>query len=85
MTKGVVSRAVAPFLAAAVLFGLASTAPVTAQAAAMKVAGIFETPIEEPWVKQIHQALVKAQEELGIEYTWSESVKAADFARGMRE
>ncbi len=85
MTKGVVSRAVAPFLAAAVLFGLASTAPVTAQAAAMKVAGIFETPIEEPWVKQIHQALVKAQEELGIEYTWSESVKAADFARVMRE
>ncbi len=85
MTKGIVSRAVVPFLAAAVFFGLASAAPVTAQAEAMKVAGIFETPIEEPWVKQIHQALVKAQEELGIEYTWSESVKAADFARVMRE
>jgi basic membrane lipoprotein Med (substrate-binding protein (PBP1-ABC) superfamily) len=85
MTKGIVSRAVAPFLAAAVFFGLAGAAPVTAQAEAMKVAGIFETPIEEPWVKQIHQALVKAQEELGIEYTWSESVKAADFARVMRE
>ncbi len=85
MTKGIVSRAVVPFLAAAVFFGLAGAAPVTAQAEAMKVAGIFETPIEEPWVKQIHQALLKAQEELGIEYTWSESVKAADFARVMRE
>jgi basic membrane lipoprotein Med (substrate-binding protein (PBP1-ABC) superfamily) len=85
MTKGIVSRAVAPFLAAAVFFGLAAAAPVTAQAEAMKVAGIFETPIEEPWVKQIHQALVKAQEELGIEYAYSESVKAADFARVMRE
>ncbi len=85
MTKEIVSRAVAPILAAAVFFGLAGAAPVTAQAEAMKVAGIFETPIEEPWVKQIHQALVKAQEELGIEYTWSESVKAADFARVMRE
>ncbi len=85
MTKGIVSRAVAPMLAAAVFFGLAGAAPATAQAEAMKVAGIFETPIEEPWVKQIHQALVKAQEELGIEYTYSESVKAADFARVMRE
>ena len=36
-------------------------------------------------MNQIHVALVKAQEELGIEYTWSESVKAADFARVMRE
>jgi len=85
MSKGIVSRAVAPFLAAAVFFGLAGAAPITAQAEAIKVAGIFETPIEEPWVKQIHQALVKAQEELGIEYTYSESVKAADFARVMRE
>lgn len=51
----------------------------------LRVAAVFETPIEEPWVNQIHVALVKAKEELGIEYTWSESVKAADFARVMRE
>ncbi len=51
----------------------------------LRVAAVFETPIEEPWVNQIHVALVRAQEELGIEYTWSESVKAADFARVMRE
>jgi len=51
----------------------------------IKVAAVFETPIEEPWVNQIHVALLKAKNELGIEYTWSESVKAADFARVMRE
>ena len=57
----------------------------TVQAAELKVAAVFETPIEEPWVNQIHVALLKAKDELGIEYTWSESVKAADFARVMRE
>ena len=85
MTKGFVSKALAAIGAAAVLFALTTAVPLTARAEAMKVAGIFETPIEEPWVKQIHQALLKAQDEIGIEYTWSESVKAADFARVMRE
>jgi basic membrane protein A len=61
-----------------------STSPAMAQKT-LKVAGIFETPIEEPWVKQIHEGLLKARGELGIEYTWSESVKSADFARVMRE
>ena len=56
-----------------------------AAGATLRVAAVFETPIEEPWVNQIHVALVKAKEELGIEYTWSESVKSADFARVMRE
>ncbi|MFQ5786010.1 MAG: BMP family protein, partial [Alphaproteobacteria bacterium] len=51
----------------------------------LKVAAVFETPIEEPWVNQIHVALLKAQKELGVEYTWSESVKAADFARVLHE
>ena len=27
----------------------------------LKVASIFSTPIEEPWVNQIHVALLKAQ------------------------
>ena len=56
-----------------------------AAAGGLKVAAVFETPIEEPWVNQIHVALVKAKKELGIEYVWSESVKSADFARVMRE
>jgi basic membrane protein A and related proteins len=51
----------------------------------LKVAAVFETPIEEPWVNQIHVALVQAEKELNIEYSWSESVKSADFARVMRE
>jgi basic membrane lipoprotein Med (substrate-binding protein (PBP1-ABC) superfamily) len=85
MFKGIVSKAVAPICAVVAFFGLAGAVPVTAHAETLKVAGIFETPIEEPWVKQIHQALLKAQDELDIEYTWSESVKSADFARVMRE
>ncbi|MDH3475859.1 MAG: BMP family protein [Rhodospirillales bacterium] len=51
----------------------------------LKVAAVFETPIEEPWVNQIHVALLQAKKEFGIEYTWSESVKAADFARVLHE
>jgi basic membrane protein A and related proteins len=51
----------------------------------LKVAAVFETPIEEPWVNQIHVALLRAKEDLGIEYTWSESVSASDFARVLRE
>ena len=40
-------------------------AGVTADAAVaqekMKVAAIFSTPIEEPWVNQVHEALLKAR------------------------
>jgi basic membrane lipoprotein Med (substrate-binding protein (PBP1-ABC) superfamily) len=51
----------------------------------IKVASIFSTPIEEPWVNQIHEAMLKAQEELGVEYKWAESVPSADYARVLRE
>ncbi|HZT19552.1 MAG TPA: BMP family protein, partial [Dongiaceae bacterium] len=51
----------------------------------VKVAGVFGTPIEEPWVNQIHVALLKAKVELGVEYKWSENVKASDFGRVLRE
>jgi basic membrane protein A len=50
----------------------------------LKVAAVFETPIEEPWVNQIHVALLRAKDEFGIAYTWSESVSASDFARVLR-
>ena len=62
-----------------------AAAPAGDTPATLRVAAVFETPIEEPWVNQIHVALVKARDEMGIEYTWSESVKSADFARVMRE
>lgn len=51
----------------------------------MKVASIFSTPIEEPWVNQIHVALLKAKDEMGIDYKWAESVPSADYARVLRE
>jgi basic membrane lipoprotein Med (substrate-binding protein (PBP1-ABC) superfamily) len=51
----------------------------------VKVAGVFGTPIEEPWVNQIHVALLKAKTDLGVEYIWSENVKASDFGRVLRE
>ncbi len=70
-------------LTAAVLFGAPGGPAMAAET--LKVAAVFETPIEEPWVNQIHVALLKAKAELGIEYTWSESVKSADFARVMRD
>lgn len=70
---------------AAVLAIALVIAPGISNAEKFRVAGIFETPIEEPWVKQIHDALVKAKNELDIEYQYSESVKSADFARVMRE
>jgi basic membrane lipoprotein Med (substrate-binding protein (PBP1-ABC) superfamily) len=51
----------------------------------MKVAAIFSTPIEEPWVNQIHVALQRAEKELGIEYKWAEHVSSADYQRVLRE
>ena len=70
------------FLVVAMVVGFM---PAAAAAEPLKVAAVFETPIEEPWVNQIHVALVKAKKELGIVYDYSESVKSADFARVMRE
>ena len=71
-------------LVAALVLGSGLAAPLHAQAP-LKVAAVFETPIEEPWVNQIHVALLRAKKDLGIQYEWSESVKSADFARVMRE
>jgi len=71
-------------IAAVAAFGFGTT-QVAADSHGLKVAAVFETPIEEPWVNQIHVALLQAKKELGIEYTWAESVKSADFARVMRE
>ena len=72
--------------ALAAVVGMAGLADRSAAAEdKLKVAAVFETPIEEPWVNQIHVALLQAKRELGIDYVWSESVKAADFARVLRE
>jgi len=68
--------------------GLWGFAPGLAEAQAKKklrVVSIFQTPIEEPWDGAIHQALLKAQKELGFEYEWTEKVSGADFERVVRE
>ncbi len=68
--------------------GLWGLAPDLAEAQAKKklrVVSIFQTPIEEPWDGAIHQALLKAQKELGFEYEWTEKVSGADFERVVRE
>jgi basic membrane lipoprotein Med (substrate-binding protein (PBP1-ABC) superfamily) len=73
------------------LAGLASASALTAvggrafAAEPLKVAAVFATPIEEPWDHQIHVALLKAKEELGIEYKWSEHVESSDFERVLRQ
>ena len=57
-------------LMALAVAALVGTAIFSADARAeekMKVAAIFSTPIEEPWVNQVHVALLKAQKELGID------------------
>jgi basic membrane protein A len=74
------------------LAGLASASALTAfgggaafAAKPLKVAAVFATPIEEPWDHQIHVALLKAKQELGIEYKWSEHVESSDFERVLRQ
>lgn len=70
------------------LAGLVAAGLVPDQSAAqekMRVAAIFSTPIEEPWVNQIHVALQRAEKELGIEYKWAEHVSSADYQRVLRE
>lgn len=52
----------------------------------LRVFAIFATPIEEPWDNVIHQALLKAEKELNIEYEWSDNNGyGAEFERALRE
>ncbi len=63
----------------------AGGAEAPAKDGSFKVAAVFQTAIEEPWDGVIHQACLKAQKELGIEYEYAEKVAAADFERVVRE
>jgi basic membrane protein A len=56
-----------------------------AEGGAFRVAAIFQTAIEEPWDGVIHQACLKAEQELGIEYEFTEKIAAADFEKVVRE
>ena len=85
MIAGRIARRDALKLGAVSLIAAAGIGRAAKAADALKVAAVFETPIEEPWVNQIHVALLKAKDEMGVTYEWSESVKSADFGRIMRE
>jgi basic membrane protein A len=51
-----------------------------------QIAAIFQTAIEEPWDGVIHQACLKAKNEMpGIEYEFTEKIAAADFEKVVRE
>jgi basic membrane protein A len=50
-----------------------------------KVAAIYVTPIQEDWNQVLHQALLKARDNLGISYNYSESVSESDCERVARE
>src|SRR5699024_4084819 len=50
----------------------------------LQVAGVFHTPIEEPWANRVHKALLKADKDLNVDYTWAEHISTADFGRVLR-
>jgi basic membrane lipoprotein Med (substrate-binding protein (PBP1-ABC) superfamily) len=67
--------------AAALLAG-----PLRAQTAApIKTAGVYTVPVEQKWVGRIHQAALAAEGRGDIDYSFSESVASADYARVLRE
>jgi len=52
----------------------------------LKVFAVFATPIEEPWDNVIHQALLKAQTELNIAYSYSDkNGYGPDFEKALRD
>jgi basic membrane protein A len=50
-----------------------------------RIAALYQTAIEEPWDGVIHQACLRAVEELGVEYEFTEQVAAADIEKVLRE
>jgi len=51
----------------------------------LRVIAIFATPIEEPWDKAIHDALLKAQLNLSIDYKWTDNVSQNEFEKTLRQ
>lgn len=74
------SIAIAAALSAGALPGFA-----LAQAAKLKVAGVYTVPFEQQWVSRLHKALKAAEARGEIEYKASENVTNADYERVMRE
>lgn len=69
--------------AAAASFVLAAP-PVIGQAR-IKVAGVHASPVENAWNSRMHEAMVDADKDGVIEYTFSEGVSGTDYGRACRE
>ena len=64
----------------------AATPTETAETQKLKVFAAFATPIEEPWDGVIHRALLQAQEEGKIDYTYTDHIGySGDMERVLRE
>ena len=85
MTKSTMNRR--GLLATGAAFGtLPLFAPrVRAQTAPVKVAGLHASPVENAWNSVLHAAMLEADAEGAIEYTFSEGVAGTDYPRAMRE
>lgn len=67
--------------AGAVALGFSKGSVHSAYASGLRIRGIYETPLEEPFVWQMHQALKRLSEERGYEYQSSDAVKSSDYSR----
>ncbi len=59
--------------------------PGAAAAQPMRARLISESPLEEPFMLQLHLAMKRLKDEYGLDYEMSESVKAADYIRVLRD
>lgn len=64
---------------------LAAPAILRAQSGPVKVAGVHASPVENAWNSVLHAAMVAANDEGVIDYTFSEGVSGTDYPRAMRE
>ena len=88
MKKGVLLLALLLVTAALLFAGGGGEAEPTAEMEEeqpLKVAALFQTSIEEPWDGVIHQACLRAVDEYGIEYEFTESVSPPDIEKVLRE
>ncbi|MDH3667485.1 MAG: BMP family protein [Paracoccaceae bacterium] len=64
---------------------LVLAAPPVIGQARIKVAGVHASPVENAWNSRMHEAMVNADKEGAIEYTFSEGVSGTDYGRACRE
>ncbi|MDK2464461.1 MAG: BMP family protein [Candidatus Korarchaeota archaeon] len=79
---GIIVAVLIVLVAAGAYFATKGSAP---QEEKLKVAVIYVTPIEEPWNTALHEAMTWAEQELNIEYVYTEKVDTADVERVIRE